>query len=38
MSADLGNGEFPTESGVAEGEPWLPVDSAVLRRGAPRRA
>jgi hypothetical protein len=37
MSADLATVSFRTESGVAEGEPWLAVDSAVLSNTVPWR-
>jgi hypothetical protein len=35
MSADLATVSFRTESGVAEGGPWLAVDSAVLSNAVP---
>ena len=37
MSADLATVSFRTESAVAEGEPWLSVDSAVLSNTVPWR-
>ena len=37
MSAGLATVSFRTESGVAEDEPWMVVDSAVLSSTVPWR-